>query len=149
VGGLTAVLLAGCASDASMARTGSRDVVAERQRLMKGQGANWQDIQKKYKAGDIEGIEVNAENLAMSSEKITALFPKGSLTDKSKAKPEIWEKWPEFEADAKNLENWAVRLRDAAHAKNQAQVDAIMKEFGRQACSTCHNPFRVPPPQRS
>ena len=38
------------------------------------------------------------------------------------------------------------KLRDAARAKNQAQVEAIAKDFGRNACGTCHTPFRVPPP---
>jgi cytochrome c556 len=73
------------------------------------------------------------------------LFPKGSLTDKSKAKPEIWEKWSEFEGAAKNLETWAVKLRDAATAKDADGTQAIVKDFGRQACGTCHTPFRVPP----
>ena len=27
-------------------------------------------------------------------------------------------------------------------------VQAVAKEFGRQACGTCHTPFRVPPPQQ-
>jgi cytochrome c556 len=72
------------------------------------------------------------------------LFPKGSLTDKSKAKADIWEKWPEFEAAAKNLETKAIELRDAARAKDQPKVEAMMKDFGRQACGTCHTPFRQP-----
>jgi cytochrome c556 len=75
------------------------------------------------------------------------LFPKGSLTDKSKAKPEIWEKWSEFEAAAKNMEAKAIEVRDAVRAKDQAKVEALMKDFGRQACGTCHTPFRQPQQQ--
>jgi cytochrome c556 len=149
LGGFAALLLAGCASEGSMRKTGSGDIVADRQRVMKNKGANWQDIQNKFKAGNLEGIAVNAENLAIDADQIPALFPPGSLTEKSKAKPEIWQKWPEFEAASKNLETWSVRLRDASQKKDQAQVDAIMKDFGRQACGTCHTPFRVPPPARS
>jgi cytochrome c556 len=92
---------------------------------------------------------VNAESIAIDADLIPALFPKGSMTDKSKAKPEIWQKFPEFEAAAKNMETWSIRLRDAARNKDQAQVESIMKEYGRQACGTCHTPFRVPPPARS
>jgi cytochrome c556 len=147
--GFAALLLAGCASEGSMKKAGTGDVVADRQRLMKNVGANWQDIQNKFKAGNIEAIAVNADTLAIDSEHIPAMFPKGSLTEKSKAKPEIWQKWPEFEAAAKNLDTWSTRLRDAAQKKDQAQVEAIMKDFGRQACGTCHTPFRVPPPARS
>jgi cytochrome c556 len=131
-----------------MSKTGSGDVVADRQRVMKLQGANWADIQAKAKAGNIEGIAVNAETLAMTAKQIPVLFPEGSLTDKSKAKPEVWQKWPEFEAAAKNLETQSEKLRDAARAKNEQLTQDIVKDFGRNACGTCHTPFRVPPPQQ-
>jgi cytochrome c556 len=77
------------------------------------QGRQRQDIQNKFKAGNIEAIAVNAENLAIDADQIPGLFPKGSLTEKSRAKPDIWQSWPEFEAASKNLETWSVRLRDA------------------------------------
>jgi cytochrome c556 len=135
---------AGCAGKSM--KTGSGDVVADRQRVMKLQGASWADIQAKAKAGNIEGIAVNAETLALTAQQIPALFPEGSLTDKSKAKPEVWQKWPEFEAAAKNLGVQAEKLRDAARAKNEQLTQDIVKDFGRQACGTCHTPFRQPPP---
>ena len=137
---------AGCAGKSMKA--GSGDVVADRQRLMKLQGASWADIQAKAKAGNIEGIAVNAETLALLAPQIPAMFPEGSLTDKSKAKPEVWQKWAEFEAASKNLETQAAKLRDAARAKNEQLTQDIVKDFGRQACGTCHTPFRQPPPQQ-
>jgi cytochrome c556 len=129
-----------------MSQMGSGDVVADRQRVMKLQGASWADIQAKAKAGSIEAIAVNAETLAMTARQIPALFPEGSLTDKSKAKPEVWQKWPEFQAAAKNLEAQSEKLRDAARAKNEQLTQDILKDFGRTACGTCHTPFRQPPP---
>jgi cytochrome c556 len=138
---------AGCAGK-SMSKMGSGDVVADRQRVMKLQGASWADIQAKVKAGNIEAIAVNAETLAMTAQQIPALFPEGSLTEKSKAKPEVWQKWAEFEAAAKNLETQAAKLRDASRAKNEQLTQEIVKDFGRQACGTCHTPFRQPPPQQ-
>ncbi len=137
---------AGCASR-SMSKMGSGDVVADRQRLMKLNGASWADIQAKAKAGNIEGIAVNAETLALNAEHVPALFPKGSLTDKSKAKPDVWEKWAEFEKAAKNMQTESEKLRDAARAKNAQLTQDIVKDFGRNACGTCHTPFRVPPPR--
>jgi cytochrome c556 len=136
---------AGCAGK-SMSKMGSGDVVADRQRVMKLQGASWADIQAKAKAGNIEAIAVNAETLAMTAQQIPALFPEGSLTEKSKAKPEVWQKWAEFQAAAKNLETEAGKLRDASRAKNEALTQQLVKDFGRQACGTCHTPFRQPPP---
>jgi cytochrome c556 len=84
----------------------------------------------------------------MTARQIPALFPEGSLTDKSKAKPEVWQKWPEFQAAAKNLETQSEKLRDAARAKNGQATQDIVKDFGRTACGTCHTPFRQPPPQQ-
>jgi cytochrome c556 len=138
---------AGCAGK-SMSKMGSGDVVADRQRVMKLQGASWADIQAKAKAGNIEAIAVNAEMLALTAQQIPVLFPEGSLTEKSKAKPEVWQKWSEFEAAAKNLETQAAKLRDASRAKNEQLTQEIVKDFGRQACGTCHTPFRQPPPQQ-
>jgi len=146
IGGLALGLAAGCASK-GMSKTGSGDVVADRQRLMKLQGASWADIQAKAKAGNVEGIAVNAETLAMTAQQIPGLFPEGSGTEKSKAKPDVWQKWPEFERAAKNLEVQSEKLRDAAKAKNEQLTQDIVKDFGRNACGTCHTPFRQPPPR--
>jgi len=132
---------------ASPRMIGTGDVVADRQRVMKIQGAQWMEIQNKFKAGSIEGIAVNAEVLAITSMQIPSLFPEGSLTDKSKAKPEIWQRWGEFESSAKNLTIWSERLREAAKAKDDKAVGDVMKDFGRVACGSCHTPFRVPPPR--
>ncbi len=143
-GSLIALVTAGCAS-MSGTGSGSRDVVADRQRAMRLNGASWADIQAKAKAGNIEGIAVNAETIALIARQIPALFPEGSLTELSKAKPEVWRKFPEFQADAKNLEVLAVKLRDASKAKDQAMVQAMVKEFGAKACGACHTPFRQPP----
>jgi cytochrome c556 len=63
----------------------------------------------------------------------------------SNAKPEIWEKWADFQATAKTLESMAENLRDASRAKDGAAVEAAVKEFGAKACGACHTPFRKPP----
>ena len=142
--GLVALVSVGCATTQSM-KVGSGDVVADRQRLMRLNGASWADAQAKFKAGNIEAIAVNAETMALNSMHIPAIFPQGSLTEKSNAKPEIWQKWAEFESAARNMQAWADKLRDTAKTKDAAATEAIVKDFGRQACGTCHTPFRVPP----
>jgi len=147
VGVLAAIAIVGFAAAQTAPKVGTGDVVADRQRLMKLNGASWADAQAKMKAGNVEAIAVNAETMALNSMHIPMLFPQGSLTDKSKAKPEIWQKWSEFEADAKNMTMWSEKLRDTAKTKDAAATEAIMKEFGAKACGTCHQPFRVPPPK--
>ena len=70
------------------------------------------------------------------------------MTDKSKAKPEIWQKWSDFEKAAMTMKSESEKLRDAASTKDADRVQTVMKDFGRNACGTCHTPFRVPPPQQ-
>src|SRR4029450_6514414 len=84
--GLAALLLGIAVSQAQM-KVGSGDVVADRQRLMKLNGASWKDVQDKVKAAQIEAIVVNAETMAINAQHIPTLFPKRSLTDKSQDKP--------------------------------------------------------------
>jgi cytochrome c556 len=147
--GLAVAVAAGCASETKTRKAGSGDIVADRQRVMKLNGAAWGELQAKAKAGNLEGVAVSAETLALNSQQIPSLFPAGSLTDKSKAKPEVWQKWPEFEAAAKKMETESEKLRDAARAKNEQLVQDIVKDYGRNACGACHTPFRVPPPRTS
>ena len=146
LGSFVALAMASSATGQSTTKLWTSDVVADRQRLMKLNGASWADAQAKLKAGNAEAVAVNAETMALIATQIVGLFPEGSLTDKSKAKPEIWQKWPEFEAAVKNYAMQADKLRDAARSKDLAATEAVAKEFGRQACGSCHTPFRVPPP---
>src|SRR5438132_11304516 len=103
---------------------------------MKNVGANWADTQAKVKAGTPETVAVNAEALSLHAQRIPTLFPEGSLTDKSKAKPEIWQKWPEFEAAAKNYVMRAETLRDAARSKDRAGAAERRAANGREAWGT-------------
>ena len=145
---VTALAAVGCASTTKSMT--SSDPIADRQRLMKNVGANWADAQAKAKAGNIEGVAVNAEALALHAQRVVYLFPEGSMGPaKTAAKPEIWQKWPEFEAAAKNLQTQSEKLRDVARTKDADATNNVMKDYGRQACGTCHTPFRVPPPPRS
>jgi cytochrome c556 len=145
---LVALAAVGCAS-MQQPKMSAAEAIDARQKLMKEQGAAWKNVQDKTKAGQITAIVPDAEKLMSTSKEIPTLFPEGSLNpEKSNAKPEIWQKRDQFDAAAKNLETWSAKLRDAAAANNAEQTQAIVKDFGRQACGTCHQPFRVPPKQQ-
>lgn len=146
LGSLAALVAVGCAS---MQQMTPAEAVAERQKLMKANGAAWKNVQDKTKAGNIAGVAADADTMAQNAKKIPSLFPPGSLEGKTAAKPEIWQKWAEFEASAKNFEMEAAKLRDTASTNDKAATEALVKDFGRKACGSCHTPFRVPPaPQR-
>src|SRR5215475_1241336 len=121
--GLVAALVSACTTGSAPRMVGTGNVVYDRQRLMKIQGAQWNEIQAKFKAGDIKGIAPNAE-------------------------AEIWERWGEFEATAKNMTIWSERLRDAAQANDEKAVADIMKDYGRVTCGACHTTFRQPQTQQ-
>jgi cytochrome c556 len=136
-----------CVTGSAPRMVGTGDIVADRQRIMKVQGAQMTEIQNKVKAGNIQGIAPNAEVLAITSMQIASLFPEGSLTSKSNAKPEIWDRWGEFEASAKNMTIWSERLRDAAQHNDTKMVADILKDYGRVTCVACHDNFRKPLPR--
>jgi len=140
---LIAVFVVGCAASQSVTLPWPAAVEA-RQRLMKAMGANWADAQAKLKAGNVEGVAVNAENIALMADQIPGLFPVGSMVANTKAKPEVWDQWMKFTETAKSSSALAAQLRDAARSKNASATEAIMKDFGPKACGSCHTPFRQP-----
>ncbi|MBM4441188.1 MAG: cytochrome c [Candidatus Rokubacteria bacterium] len=143
------LLAAACASGSgTMASKTPEQLVAERQQLMKQHGDSWKNIQDSAKANNLQGVATNADTMNQNAKKIVALFPAGSMTDKSKAKPEIWQKFAEFEGAAKKLETESARLRDTARTGNAQATNEVIKDFGRTACGACHTPFRVPPPRQ-
>ena len=141
-----ALLATACAS--MQAKKSPEEIVAERQQVMKQNGDAWKNVQDNAKAGNWPAVASNADIISKNAAKIPALFPQGSMTEKSKAKPEIWQKWSEFEATAKKMETEGAKLRDTAQAGNAQGANDIIKDFGRNACGSCHTPFRVPPPRQ-
>ena len=146
LGSLAAVIAVGCAT-AQTAKMSPAEAVAERQKLMKANGAAWKKVQENTKAGNIAAVATEADTLSQNAKKIPALFPAGSMEGKTAAKAEIWQKWAEFEASAKTMEAEAAKLRDTAKSGDKAATEALVKGFGGKACGSCHTPFRVPPPR--
>ena len=144
---MASTITAGCVTGSAPRMVGTGDIVADRQRIMKLQGAEMVEIEAKVKARNIQGIASNAEVLAITSLQIPSLFPEGSLSGKSNAKPEIWQSWSVFEASAKNMTIWSERLRDAAKNKDDKAVADILKDYGRVTCVACHDTFRKPLPR--
>jgi len=146
--GATGLMLAACRTTAQTPTLTAAEAIDARQKLMKEQGEAWKQIQEKTKAGDVAAVVPEAEKLVQTSKEIPRLFPEGSLDPKkSAAKPEIWAKWSDFESAAKNLQTQSEKLRDTAKTGNAAATQQVVQTFGRQACGTCHTPFRVPPKQ--
>jgi cytochrome c556 len=118
------------------------DVIEKRQQVMKGQSAAVKAIKAAAESKDFATVETKAKELMSSANQIPSLFPKGSTKGKTKATAAIWEKWDEFEGNAKNLSKASSELAAAAKNKDEAAVGAKIKAVG-EACTTCHKAFRA------
>jgi len=100
-------------------------------------------ITKALKEGDFAEIPVKIKGIMENMDQMLDLFPKGSLSEKSRAKAEIWEKWDEFSKHPGIVKKAAQALADAAKAKDEAEVQVKLKALG-DACANCHKGFRAP-----
>jgi cytochrome c556 len=130
---------------AAIAHTETEELAAgpihERQELMKGIGKNAKAVGNALKAGNTAPVAGAAEKIEADAAKIAALFPPGSTSPKSRAKADIWQQWPKFESHAKQLQANAAALATAAKAGGNVR-GAAQKLF--DACTSCHNQFRMP-----
>ncbi len=146
IGSLTSLVAAGCATGGGMAKKMSADeAIAARQKLMKEQGAAMKAISEAAKAGQTQAIPAQAQKLAVTAREIPALFPQGSVNAAtSRAKPEIWQKWADFEGSAKALESKATQLAATAQSGNVAATNTAVADLGKTTCGACHTAFRGP-----
>ncbi len=143
VGGLWSFTLSSAHEGHAKHLPDSKDAIAFRTYMMENIGDNAKEMNDKIKAGKIATAKVNAQAIALHATRITELFPQGSTSETSKAKPEIWQKWDEFVKAADTLKTEADQLVvTIAEGKGDA-VDAQKKKvFG--ACKSCHDTFRKP-----
>ena len=118
------------------------DVIEKRQKAMKSNSADVKAIKGAVESKDYATIETKAKDIMGTADKIPSLFPKGSTTGKTKAKPEIWEKSDEFAKNAKNLSKAAGELATAAKSQDESAVGTKFKALG-EVCSSCHKEFRA------
>ena len=88
-------------------------------------------------------IQAEAEGMKKIGESLPDLFPDGSGTGKTNAKPEIWERWAEFNSKAKNLADAAETLGQRAAAMDSPGVSEQYRALDR-VCTDCHDAFRKP-----
>lgn len=113
---------------------------------------------------DVERVKLHSRTVAAhGGERMTVLFPEGSMQHPTRAKPSIWRDWDRFSAMARELARYADAL--AAAASNErlsarggggagltplrtgsgdlaaAAPDAVFERLQR-TCSDCHRAFR-------
>ena len=129
----------------SFAHDGEKDLPAgpihDRHELMEGIGDHAKAINDALKKGSVEGVADHAQAISEDSKKVNALFPAGSVHEKSRAKPEIWTNWKEFERLSASLGTNSAALAEAAR-KGSGAPEAAKAMFND--CKSCHDQFRVP-----
>ena len=139
---LTAVIFAALTLAVSTQAFAQADVIEKRQAAMKSNNANAKAIKAAIESKDYATVETKAKDIMGTADRIPSLFPKGSTTGKTKAKPEIWEKPDDFAKNAKNLNKAAGELASAAKAGNDADINVKVKALG-EVCNSCHKEFRA------
>jgi cytochrome c556 len=136
------LVVVGCASAKKMS---AQEAIPARQQLMKDQGAAMRSISDKLKAGQVQAVAADAQKLADTAKRIPDLFPPGSVDPtRSRAKPEIWQRWSEFEGNAKTLQTKATQLVATANSGNAQATQAAVADLGKTTCGACHDAFRGP-----
>ncbi len=124
------------------AHEGATGVVKERMDAMEERAKTVKAITQRVKANrDLGSIKADAQTIQQLAGRITSVFPSGTNQHPSEAKPAIWQNWSDFGAKAGALAGESGKLAetDARDAKSiAAQVRVVS-----QACSACHELYRV------
>ncbi len=115
--------------------------IRDRHDLMEQIGKNAKAIGAAAKAGTPAAMVDPARAIASAAARVPGLFPAGSTHPESRAKPEIWQQFSDFERDARDLGERATTL--AAAAARGADVGGDVRAL-MGACKTCHDAFRLP-----
>ncbi|HEY8517259.1 MAG TPA: cytochrome c [Candidatus Binatia bacterium] len=115
--------------------------IHDRHELMEGVGAEAKKIGAATKAGKPEDAVQPAENIAAALEKFPGMFPAGSESPLSRAKPEVWTNKQKF--DELNAESRQAALALAEAAKSGGDLKAASGALFK-TCKSCHDQFRVP-----
>ena len=127
---------------ATVAHAGDVDVAKDRRALMQAMEHEMNEIAKRIATKrDLAAIGESAIRVRRAGEKMLQLFPAGSETGASEAKPNIWERWDQFQAKTRNLVQAAEALEKVG-ASTDARAISARYVAVRRACGECHVFFR-------
>ncbi len=129
---------------AAMARpTTPGEFVAQREARMGLGGGNLASMKEVADAGgDLTALAPRIERLIQWSVDLPTLFPEGSDTAESGARPEVWSDRAGFEAAAERFQA-AVRGLAAPAAANDHAAFLTAWTAANDACSACHDHYRM------
>jgi cytochrome c556 len=118
------------------------EFVAQRQARMGRGGGNLASLKQVADAnGDLTTLTPRIERLIQWSVDLPPMFPEGSNTPASEAKPEVWSDHAGFQAAAERFQT-AVRALAAPAAANDHAAFLIAWTAAHDACSACHDAYK-------
>jgi cytochrome c556 len=143
-----AVVAAGDPAAIQLAALSPADAIAERQKLMKSNGAAAKAINEFVESGTgtAEDVAKNAAAIKDNAGKIADLFVPGSSIDdnvaKTAAKKEIWASFDDFKAKAAKLGDLAGSLEAAAGTGDKQKIADAFGAMGKEGCGACHSLYK-------
>lgn len=126
---------------ASPLASASADVISERKANFKQSAGALRAMRGQIGNEDFAAIAASADRIAKWAAQIPDYFPEGSGEGKTSARPEIWQEFADFTMLAKNHEDAAIALKQAAMANDGAAVGALAQKLGA-TCGACHSRFK-------
>ncbi|MEE8242239.1 MAG: cytochrome c [candidate division NC10 bacterium] len=128
---------------AAQAPDASQGVVKYRQSVMKSHAAHMSAMGRIVQ-GQVpftEHVADHAAAIRSTSKMIPQIFPEGSGTGETRAKPDIWQKRSQFEQAALTLQQESAKLVEVAQGGDMKEITVQYLAVAK-ACKGCHKPFR-------
>lgn len=120
------------------------ELVEKREAGMKVAGGALKALGAAAKAGTITPEDVaKAQAFADYTKEMPELFTEGSLTDKSRALPEIWTSKADWDAKVTGFQSAADTVLAAAKSGDASALGAAVELAGK-TCGDCHKAYRGP-----
>jgi cytochrome c556 len=126
-----------------LAHEGATGIVKERMDAMAGMSHAMKAIGHLIEANrDLAAISNEVAHIRDIATHIPSWFPPGSTTKPTDALPTIWQRWPDFQARAAQLEQESAKLSTVAASGDPQSIAAQFRVVG-QTCTGCHTDFRA------
>lgn len=120
------------------------DIAKQRVAAMKSMGGNLKKLGAAVAGGDNAAAAAAATGVNEVASRIPSLFPEGSGTGETRAKPDIWQNFPDFRSKANAVEAASAKvIADATAGNLGSDPKAVVGSIGKN-CGACHKAYRAP-----
>lgn len=140
---MIAAMLMAPASVVAMSDLSPAELVEARKMNFRQSGGAMRQMRGQLQNGDFQAIAAAGEAMAAWAENMPSYFPEGTGPDtqKTNAKPSIWQEFDKFTSLAQDNQRAALALVTAAKSGEASDVMAKMQALGK-SCGACHSNFK-------